>query len=368
MLHMKTSHILWALGLIVIIVIATFALTRDSGQEKRLRVGAILPLSGELAYMGEQIEHGIELGKADFPNVPADFTIEDDKSLDNKTAVNVLGKLLSASKSDLVFNMTVTTTKALAPITAAQKTPLVIMWDSNDVIKQLPDWVSSMGFSNEAAGEDMATFAYTKLGYRKIGIVSAQEEWSTIISNAFEKKFTELGGTIVLHDRTPLDQKDYRTNVLKAKAAGAETIYLPLFTQGITITVRQARELGFTGPLLSGDVFSYDNITALGKDAENIYITQMWLEDATFAAKYKAKFGTTDPTNLAFAALGYDAVHLVAELTKNGIPSHDTMHKQLHTIALQGVTGTTKFEENGLSHKREKVLHVEHSDFVHIRH
>jgi branched-chain amino acid transport system substrate-binding protein len=252
----------------------------------------------------------------------------------------------------------------------SNKIPLVVLWDSSNELQNLGDWVMAMGFSLEAAGEDIASHAYTDLGFRKIAIEAAQDEWSDVVSASFAEKFTALGGQIVLHEKTPISQPDFKTNIVKAKQAGAESIYFPHYPQGNVLIARQARELGFTGTLLSGDVFDESAIQSLGKYANNIHIAQMWLTDEAFKAKYAARYGEApNSINLAFAAIGYDGIRLAAETYKGleakGVknPSSEQIRDYIKTLKFDGVTGRTEFDSHGRSHKREHILKVENGAF-----
>ncbi len=348
-------------------------LARTNSTAEEIRIGAIVPLSGELAYIGEEINRGMQLALDDYKDLHIKLMVEDDNSLDSKASVNAMQKLIATDYDDIILDTAVNASKALSPIAESQKVPVVVLWDSSNELLRLSDWVLAMGFSLEAAGEDVASYAHDNLNLNKVAIIGAQDEWSETVSKAFIAQFTTLGGEIVLHERTPIEQADFKTSISKAKAAGAESIYFPHYPQGNTIIVKQARELGFVGPLLTGDVFSDANVEALGEQAENIHLAQLWLDDPAFKAKYAAKFGKTpDKINIAFAAIGYDGIKLVAtvyqELKAQGKePTNENIRTHLRGLKFKGVTGVTEFDSEGRSHKRERILKVENGAFTLVK-
>ncbi len=222
---------------------------------------------------------------------------------------------MNTNSVEVILNSAVATIKAIAPILNQHEVPGIVVWDSNRAIDTLGEYVFGFGFSTEAAGEDMAEFAYHEKGARAVAVISAQDEWSEIISNAFIERFTKLGGTITLREKVAFEEKNFRTHILKLQEADSDAIYFPLYTQSIQSIVKQAREAGFAGSLLTGDVFGTSDVENLGKQAEGIIFTQVWLPDESFLQKYRKAYGSdSDPINLAFAGLGYDAVTLLEKV------------------------------------------------------
>jgi len=364
-----------ALGVVVVALIIIFFATRTTHETSAaIRVGAIIPLSGELGYMGEAIERGMQLALEDNYDVAIELSIQDDKSLDSKGAVNGLNTLLAQGYDDVILDMAVNTTKSLSPIVESREIPLVVLWDSSNELLNLSDWVFAMGFSVEAAGEDVATLAYEDFGLRTMGIVNSQDEWAAEVAHSFQERFEALGGTIVLHEEKPIGEADFRTQIAKGKNLGAESFYAPIYAPGSSSFFRQARELGYKGPLFTGDVFSDIDVEALGELSENIYLAQLWLDDAEFKHRYEQTYGLkSDPTNLAFAAIGYDGIKLVAtvyrELRAAGIdnPTNEDVREHMKTLRFQGITGLTEFDSEGRSHKRERLLKVSDGEFLLVR-
>ncbi len=129
--------------------------------------------------------------------------------------------------------------------------------------------------------------------------------------------------------------------------------------------VKQLREAGIHSPIVGGDAYDTPLLRQVaGSAADNTYFTTHAFLDAThgtptvrqFIADYEAEYGASPDT--AFAALGYDAVMLIA----NAIERADSAKQKATPEALEtlgafpGVTGSISF--GPLEHLPEKDVTV----------
>lgn len=280
-----------------------------------LRVGATLPLSGDYSFVGSALQRGMELALKDLPPDQIKIWYEDEGVVDRAKAVSGFQKLVSANAVHVVLGSTVNTVTAYAPIATRQKIPVISLWDSNRSIDNLGDYVFSIGFSTEQAGEKMAQFAFETLKASKLAVLSAHDEWSEIISEAFIQKYKALGGAIVLHENIGMLDSDLRTVLTKIKTSPAQAIYAPLYLSSLYAVIRQSKTLGFKGSILVADGMVESDATQLGDTADGVMLTQIWLDSPAFSEKYKKVFAEDgSPVALSLASLGYDAVMMLGQV------------------------------------------------------
>ena len=236
---MKRNSSKIVIGLIVVALLAWSIYGGLSQEEKttstdKVKVGAILPLTGELGLLGTQMQRGMELALADNQDVGIELVYEDDQSFDNRQAVTAVNKLINVDKVSLVLNSVVNTIKAIGPVLNQSQVPGVVFWDNNKELFAQGEYVFGMGFSTEQAGQDMADFAYNKLGARHVAVITILDEWSEMISREFIDKFTALGGKIDSQDKVQIEQADFRTQISRVKRADSDAIYFPLLPQTIS--------------------------------------------------------------------------------------------------------------------------------------
>ena len=308
----KTAKII--IMVVVIVLIAWFGYfykkPPKADKTEPIKIGVILPLTGDLAFLGEEIKKGIDLAVSEYNDKGIDINViyEDDQSLSQIAAVNAANKLLNIDKVDIGLTMLVEESRSIAPIFNKKEIPLLLLWDSNNFIQGSGDYIFSNGFSTELAGESMADFAYNDLGLRTVAIIGHIDPWADIITRSFKDKFEIMGGRIVYNEQFNIDTKDYRTAILKIKQLNPDAVYFPMLPMNSVQFLTQARQFGLKSVFLTGDSFISDAINKAGDASEGIYFTNIYAvsENGLFE-RYK-KFYNSDPVDITLVSFGYDGV------------------------------------------------------------
>lgn len=277
-------------------------------QNQPIKIGVILPLTGDNGFVGQEMKKGIELAVEEAKNQGKNFQViyEDDQGNFGPGTVNAANKLVNINKINAGITFGVEEAKPIAPIFNNAKIPLVVGWDSNNFIKGAGDYIFSNGFSTEGAGGKMAEFAYNNLHLRKVAIISHIDAWADIISNSFKNKFTGLGGTIVFNERISPDVTDYKTVILKIKNLKPDGVYAPMIPMNNATFIIQAKQFGLNTKLMMGDGLVQEVIDQAKSASEGIYFTSMIAgKNDPVSILYKNKY-KKDPYGLALAAAGYD--------------------------------------------------------------
>jgi len=298
---------------VIIILMNTLVMTgffvRNTNEE--LTIGVILPLSGDFAVIGSELQKGIKLAK-DESKVNVRIIYEDDQ-FDPKMSLNAANKLLNFGNIiDIGITPFVEGAKPTIPLFENKKTPLITAWDSTHLVDE-NDFLFSTGFSTEKAGEKMADFAFNELELRKIAVVSHNDAWSELISDSFKEKFIDLGGKIVMHEKHDINEVDYRSTILKMKSLDIDGVYMPLIHPTNVNFLKQVKELDLDTTLLEGDALFLESIEDAGESAEGIFFTNIFTDNSVeLAKKYKEKFGE-DPLDITIVSFGFDAFNAAVE-------------------------------------------------------
>jgi branched-chain amino acid transport system substrate-binding protein len=327
----KTTKIV--IGIIIAIIVTVviiLAMNNKNQKTGEIKIGAILPLTGDFSFIGEEARRGIQLAQeeAKVNGFNASILYEDDQSLDPTSGVNAANKLINQDKIQAGLTVLVEEAKPMAPIFNNAKTPLVVMWDSNSFL-QSQEYLFGTGFSTEKTGEKMAEYAYNKLGLKKVAIAAHKDAWAEIISKSFSDKFQQLGGSIVYNQTFLPDEKDYRTAITKMKTLNPDGVYFPMLFPTSSNFLMQSKELGFNPVFMTGDAFVQDAISAAGGAAENVYFTNIYTnESADLIQKYKTTFGS-DPIDITIVSFGYDAFNAIKNASTKGNTIYDGLLKTI---------------------------------------
>jgi branched-chain amino acid transport system substrate-binding protein len=199
-----------------------------------------------------------------------------------------------------------------------------------------------------------AEFAFNKFGKNAYLLSDKGVEYTTLLGGYFKARFTELGGNLVLEDQYDDKATDFSAQIAKVKALPQQPdfYYIAAMPYNVGPVIKQFRDAGLTGPIVGGDGYDTpDLVSVAGKAAENVFFSTHALMDASggtegikkFMAAYKQEFGH-DPEN-AFAALGYDAMYLMAASIKRaGSTDAAAIQKAIEqTKDFPGITGKISF-------------------------
>lgn len=307
------KKIITGIIVIILIVVGISYFSKNFNQtanKKPIKVGVILPLSGDLAFLGEQIKKGIDLAIEEYKGkgINVEVIYEDDQSLSPSVAVNAANKLLNIDKIDVGLTMLVEESRPIAPIFNKKEVPLLVLWDSNKLIQQSGQYIFSNGFSTELAGETMANFAYNELNLKTVAIVGHIDPWADIITKSFKDKFEIMGGKVVYDEQFNTETKDYRTAILKIKQLDSDAIYFPMIPMNSVNFLTQSKQLGLRSLFLTGDSFISDVIKKANDASEGVYFTNIYsVNNERLVERYK-KIYNNDPVDIDLISFGYDGV------------------------------------------------------------
>ncbi len=358
-----------------IAVLAALAAPANA-DEKVIRIGALLPMSGPGAYFGVQDKQGIELAleqlnKAGVNGYKLDVKYED-SGCSPLPATQAAKRLLEQYKPDIVIGEECSdATLAVMPVMAQAKVPLLNAGSSSIKITEPGNpWTFRIMPNEVMQGVDIATNAYKRLNARTA--VLLYENTNAGIGNAkvFNETFTKLGGKILADIGFTRDVNDFTS--IATRVAGLGNIdVIPTYTlegQGLKITQALAQAgvtKGGGGKAIQlGTIwlpFGFEQ--KAGKAAVGyIRIVQFDPTDARptvrdFISAFKAKYNES-PTHLN--AHAYDQIALVADVVKHGGKDAQSIRDGLAaTKGFSGVTGSVAFDKTNQNIEMDTIHYME---------
>jgi ABC-type branched-subunit amino acid transport system substrate-binding protein len=286
---------------------------------EEIRVGALLPLTGDYAQYGQELLRGVQLGAEEGP--PGDtirIFAEDSGTMNTGTSSSAATKLVDINKVHALVVLGADDVNPLVGLGKRSGVPIISLWDNSAALAKLGDFIFSNGFSLEGAASLYATFASEDLGATRAAVISNQSSWSSTITEAFKSKFKEQGGTLVFQEAVPDDFKDFRSTVLKLSQQKPEIVFLPLSLPSTLLeAVRKLRAMGLAVPIVASEALVGDTMTALGAQSEGIYVG--WLPSAPLeiSKRYRERYGRP-PEDPGIVEIGFSGLRRIVEArTKN---------------------------------------------------
>ena len=362
-----------ALGALVAIIAAA---APAAAQDKVIKIGALLPMSGPGSYFGAQDRQGVDLAleqinRTGIGGYKLDVKYED-SSCSPLPATQAAKRLLEQYKPDVVIGEECSdATLAIMPLMEQAKVPFLNAGSSSIRITEPGNpWTFRIMPNEVMQGVDIATNAYNRLNARTA--VLLYENTNAGIGNAkvFGDTFTKLGGKVLADIGFGRDINDFTAIATRVAGLGKIDV-IPTYTlegQGLKIT-QALSQAGVTkgggGQAIQlGTIwlpFGFEQ--KAGKAALGyIRIVQFDPTDQRAAVRgfidaFKAKYNQ-DPTHLH--AHAYDQIVLIADVVKRGGKDAKSIRDGLaETKSFAGVTGSVEFDKTNQNDKMDTIHYME---------
>jgi branched-chain amino acid transport system substrate-binding protein len=341
----------------LILVLAIVAASIVTAQD--IRVGGVGPVTGEAATFGVSTKNGIMLAAEEwnakgglFNNRKVRIIFEDDKG-DPAEGATVYTKLIQQDNVVAIIGTVMSkVTLAGAPIAQAAGIPMISPTSTNEMVTKVGDYIYRACFIDPFQGTVGANFAFRDLGARRAAaLFDIGNDYTKGLAENFRNQFLKLGGQVVAFEGHPFGATDFKAQLTKILAGKPDVLYLSDYYNDVGLIAKQARELGFTGPMVGGDGWDSPDLVKIGGTAvDNGFFTNHYaaadprpiVQD--FVKKYKAKFGA-EPD--ALATLAYDAANIMFDAIKRaGSTKGSAIRDALKTTNLNVVSGQVTFDAN----------------------
>ena len=350
--------------------------TATSGEV--FKIGGIGPVTGAAAVYGLAVKNGAQIAvdeiNADggINGYQIDFQFQDDEH-DAEKSVNAYNTLKDWGMQMLMGTVTSAPCVAVADKTMADNMFQITPSGSSVECAQNPN-VFRVCFSDPDQGAASATYiAENKLADKIAVIYDSSDVYSSGIYERFASEAANHGLDIVAAEAFTADSnKDFSTQLQKAKDAGADLVFLPIYYTEASLILNQANTMGYAPKFFGCDgmdgILQVDNFDT--KLAEGLMLLTPFAADADdeltqkFVTAYKEKYGETP---IQFAADAYDAIYAIkAAAEEAGITPEtsvsdtcDKMKEAMLKVTVNGLTGENMtWTEDGEPHKAPKAVKV----------
>jgi len=305
------KHNKWLSVILILIFLILFGFARREPvkdlSSQPIRVGAILPMTGPVAGLGEALRVGytwkIEELNDEGKNIS--FYLQDSQS-NVKDAMAAFIKLVDMDKVPIIFTTLSDVSMTLRPV--AERKSILLWADAvHPLLTKNGKFILRHSNTPDKDAEVLGN-KIIQLGRKKTGILYQNDDWGSVASTFLGDKLKTNGVESI---SMAIDNGAFDFRVLISKLINQKIDSLIIIVAGSPsgIIIKQARELGFKGDIVSslGIVLTPDSQQLAGKYLKGTYY-QTYDESPLFMIDYRSKFNK-EPA--VFTLIGYTDMELL---------------------------------------------------------
>ena len=302
-------------------VAAAFTPAAQAQNSTPFKIGFILPMTGQSASTGKQIEAAIKLWQAQNGTTVAGRKVEvilkDDGAVPDVTK-RIAQEMVVNDKVDVLAGFGITPCAfATAPIATQSKTPMVVTAAATSAITERSPYIVRTSFTLPQVTVPIADWA-AKHGIKRVVTFVADYGPGTDAEKFFKSQFQLDGGQVIGEIRTPLKTPDFAPFLQKVTDLKPDAVFVFLPSGQGAAFMKQFGERGLDKSgirlIATGDVTDDDQLNDMGDVALGVVNSHHYSAAHPSATnkKFVQAFEAANKFRPNFMAVaGYDGMHLI---------------------------------------------------------
>ena len=356
---MRTLRIV-SICLLAVLVSVMVACDRDSGEDEAFRIGVMESLTGPgetygtVANQAKQLAVD-EINAAGGINGRMIELVVEDSKCNAQDAITAYNKLTDVDGVKIILGTSCSGAMlGAAPVAEKEGVVMFSGLATNPDIAEAGDYIFRTAMSDAQLGIDTGNLLWAD-GVRKLATLNEATDYAEGVRRESVAQFEKRGGEVVAEERYSSDVTDFRSQLTKLFGANPDALHVAAQAEfaGGTI-VKQARELGFDGPIYSDVVVAGATALEIAGDAATGVIAVIAdLDPVNNKAQevlknFKAKYDYV--TLRWYIGSAYDDVYITAECLKKTGDDQDAdgFRDCLYDITWSGAIGDRySFDDKG---------------------
>lgn len=332
---------------------------KNNHSSDKIRVGVVMPLTGELAFLGQPFTNAIIMN-TDTSKVQ--LFIQDTKG-EPKTAISIVNQMIAKDHIDVVISLKPVISETINPILEKKGiTHFVFAYspeitDGTNVIKLYPSSDDEdMAYLNYAKEKNLKSIVFLRhmfpdaeLGYKTVVVPMSKELGLTVYDEPFDeatKDFNNLSQKV----------KNYKSDLIVVQSLAYNFVHIVKSFQHAGIRDKMLGDLNFN------DLYTYEY--EILKEMQGIpFLGLSYVlsdEYKKFDEEYSARFKEKPTVSAAFP---YDVMTVVNNMKESGTKKSQIIeYYKNHNV--RGVTGQIIFNEKGKQEINYQILRYISGEFT----
>jgi branched-chain amino acid transport system substrate-binding protein len=324
--------------------------TAQANSKPVIKIGATLPLSGNLSYIGEGAKNALDMVMEKWQQKDTKYNYqivyEDDLLKPQQAAINTQ-KLINMDKSNVVVSVFGVVDRPVDEIANQNK---VISLSCSHGKDKFPEYGLNVGSQNEEVYQ--ATLEQLKkMGVKKVALVGSHSAVSDVLLDYAAEHLPKEGIEVLANEKYAIGETDYRLSIQKLEQKNPD-YYLIFGVEPMnSIFAKQYLEITGKNNLLSLGTFANIDLDVF-PPIEGVLSVYM-LRSADFEKMYSEKYHKRVET---CAPQLYDGLDMIIQAFENteqregeNIPNNTDILQAVKSFnSWDGVSGKMEIEANGI--------------------
>ena len=335
---MKVKKVI--IGICIVVLIALFGgrawylysqKEPEKTNEKVIKIGAILPLSSNVAKTANESLESLKIAERHINNNPqypfkVKLIVEDGKH-QPKASLSAFHKLM-AQKIDTLIVFADIPAKAIDRFIEDSKIQTLFVGTS-----KCNPYMFAIPVSNATLAYTYGKYVVEKMNLKHIAIIQVDDLVSKETVEDFTRGVHEKGGKITSIEKFKNGAIETKTQVLKALDKNPDAVFVYAFgDDAFPSTINYLREMKYEKPILS--LFVITEILPYLKSKDNLYFLDLTLQDGNnpdgYSTAFRQKF-KTEPNMIP--TFHYIAANMIANIASRvGTENPELFMKELKMI------------------------------------
>lgn len=360
----------------MIVLIITFVVGCTKKEEKELKIGVVLSLTGRGATYGERALRGMQLAVHElnrtgrFKKKPLVLIVEDSNS-SAQQSLSAFRKLIELNHVPVAVGFVLSDeVLTCAPLANEKKVVLLTTAAGSDEIKNAGEYVFRNRESASFQTEAIANACVQKFGFKEVAILHSNSANGLSYARNFQSAIEGLGGKVTISVPYNEGSTDYRAEIAKLRSKKPKAVYLAGLDNELGIVLKQSKETGFKPQFFASPGAISQKLLEIAKNgAEGLVCGSAPFNVESddphvhaFTSAFKERFSESPDF---IAANSYDAIYMISDLFKKDAKNGEQIKKGLYAIKdYPGVGGITTFDSFGEVIKPITLVQIKNGRFV----
>lgn len=344
------KRVLLALFIVIALISQGFA-------QEAIKVGIILPITGDKAKFGEIEKKSFEMALDEINQAGGingkklEFIFEDDTGRPD-VARSAAEKLITKDKVVMLGGgYGSSETFAIAGVAQQSRVPFLVNTGSdNKITEQKWDYIFRLNPPVSDYPKGLESFLSEVVQPKTAAILYENTNFGSSGSKEFKETCDKLGIKVIMSEGYEHGGVDFKPLLVKVKQANPDLVYMISYVMDASLLMRQSMELRLTPKLFVGGGAGFtlpEFQKNAGKAAENVFSATLWYQTLAYpgAKEYYDNFVKKYGVETEYhGAEAYAAAHVIADaLKRTKALNPDAVKEALGATDMMTVFGPVKF-------------------------